>query len=715
MNNSNPFAHPLQIQDGIYVAGGERKFFITADYPYYRDDPANWSDRLDKLKDLGHQVITAYIPWRHHDLLVDGQRRYDFTGESDPARDVIGFIRLCHHKGLSLVIKPGPFVHAELNYGGLPDFLCPLFEPRITPMTGSTGRPFVWNGSAWEPGGQKIQEWPLPAPLDPFFQAEVQAWMQIVARVILAPYQAPQGPIILVQLANEGIYSNHQRAVWAYDFSPSSLEHFRQYLGEQYGSLAAYNARRQTAYRSWDEVDPPRAWGDPQSLEELGAYADWSDYQAAFVGEFYARLQASVPAGLPCVLNVNPPSNDSFGVDAWLTRIRPERWPGIHYGFTNWIGVACDDRSVTERYQVMVKRTRGANMEENWGFSSLYEPAFAYDSVSFYQTLVEIASGATGYNIYTGVGTAHATPELDLLCKNVYPDVSPIDEHGQTGSKGETVRRLNEFFHQAGREFLESRPTAPMAWGVYLPDSHVRAWAPESEQARLSRLGVGEGGRAYLHFLRRMLNQHLDFGLADLQAVPLSQLRGYRTLGLAAGRSMDAPTQQKLCDYLAGGGRLLLAGRLPDLDENLAPCTLLQQARGDLRPFSLEQFYREDAWFEAALEGSDPGVGGLNPAAGEALLWLYTHPERDAQYLFVFTGPHSGPVECEYSAGGRSHRVQVVLPARSAGVLRVAAGKLRAALLNGHNDYTGESLRAACRIDGQQYTAAEPGAWLEVD
>ncbi|HEX2980655.1 MAG TPA: hypothetical protein VHO48_10370, partial [Anaerolineaceae bacterium] len=459
---------------------------------------------------------------------------------------------------------------------------------------------------------------------------------------------------------------------------------------------------------------PPQAWNKCTQLAEVLTYADWSDYQVDYMGEIYSRLRAQIPAELPCVLNVNPPTDDWFGSDAWLTRINPDRWLDVHYGFTNWIGVACDDRTVVDRYQLMIKRARGSNYEENWGFSKLYEPAFAYDAVSYYQTLIEVASGATGYNIYTGVGTARTSPELDISSRTVYPDVSPIDEHGRVTPKGETVRKLNRFFEHCS-DFVETRPRVSVAWGAYLPYSHIRAWTQESEQARLNELGVGDGGRAFMNFEHRLLNQHLDFGLVNLQAAPLSQLQGYRTLGLAAGRWMERATQDKLRAYVEGGGNLLLVGDLPSVDENLESYDGLQAIQDRIHLLNETEFYQSDDWIELALPGEERTLHALNRAGSDALIWVYEHPVSDVQYLFVFTRSDPGdPVTFEYRTSTGFHLVKVTLPSKSAGVLRVEDGRLSAALIKGENDYTGETIIPACDIDGVTVRAQEPGDWLMI-
>src|SRR5207237_1088574 len=71
----------------------------SADYPYYRDDRGVWADRLRSLRDeLRIGVVSAYVPWRHHQ--PDADRAPDFTGAGDPSRDVVGFVAHCHRLGL---------------------------------------------------------------------------------------------------------------------------------------------------------------------------------------------------------------------------------------------------------------------------------------------------------------------------------------------------------------------------------------------------------------------------------------------------------------------------------------------------------------------------------------------------------------------------------------------------------------------------------------
>lgn len=231
----------VEIKNGTVYLEGKPSYFSSAEYPYFRDRVENWDNRLEKLRNCGVKVIACYFPWRHHELLINGERHFDFTGCTRDNRNVVRFLQLCQEKGLLVVAKPGPFIHAETNYGGLPDFVCPLNSHEIEAMLDHRGRPVTWPGSDPSDDGKSAKPWPLPAPLDPVFLKNVQHWFKRVQEEIMSGFTYPEGPIFLVQLANEGIYSNAQRPPWEYDYSNSSLEYFRQCLREDYGSLSKHN------------------------------------------------------------------------------------------------------------------------------------------------------------------------------------------------------------------------------------------------------------------------------------------------------------------------------------------------------------------------------------------------------------------------------------------------------------------------------------------
>ncbi|GAA4069295.1 beta-galactosidase [Nonomuraea soli] len=622
----------IEVRDGVTVIEGEARVLVSADYPYYRDRPEVWADRLTALRDvLGIDVITSYIPWRHHQPLADSPP--DFTGHTHPSRNVVGFLELCHRLGLKVVAKPGPFIHAEVDYGGLPDWVCPDADPAIEPLLDVEGKASRWfYGSG--PGGK-----PLPAPLAEPFAGLVQEWLSAVGSKVLDAATWPEGPVILMQIANEGIYTNGARPVTAYDFSPSSVEFFRATTGRH---------------------EPPRSAGeDPMLL------ADWGRYHAVYLSTVYRRWAEAVGCRVPTVINLNPPTVEDL--DDWLVRVDPSSWGGIAYGFTNWMGVVSSEADAHFRYVTAAKLAPGPNLEENWGFSQLYDPAYGDATTSFHQSLLALAAGATGFNVYTGVSTSGWPRELDSQTASPYPDCSPIAADGTATVKAPAVRALADFFARHGVEFLESTPVVGGSFGLYRPWSGIAAW------------DVMDNGEALRAFHARMRAAGHDYRIADLA----TDVAGHERITIPGGRFMHRSVQEALA---RSGAAIEVLGQVPVLDENLEPCTVLADALGTQVP---------------ALPEPPARV-----VAGSADVYVRRHPDRDVAYLTVLVqDDNAGTVRVQY--GTRS--LEVVAARGGAAVIRIVGGRLDDLLVKGVNGYLGSSVAASVSLDGQTVGLEEPG------
>lgn len=642
----------IEVRDGITIIDGSPRMLVSADYPYYRDDPSVWADRLRAIRDdLGITVITSYIPWRHHQPSADSPP--DFTGHTHPSRNVVGFLDLCHQLGLVVVAKPGPFIHAEVTYGGLPDWVCPAADPAIEPLLDAYGEPSRWADSAEHVPGR-----PLPAPLAEPYATLVHEWLSAVGAKVLSPAVHPHGPVVLMQIANEGIYTNGARPVTAYDYSASALAF--------YGDV------------------PPRT-----GSEGMASLAAWGRFHALYLAEVYRRWAVSASCGVPVVVNLNPPTVEDL--DAWLARVDPSLWGDVAYGFTNWMGVVSASPSAQFRYVVAAKLAPGPNLEENWGFSQLYDPAYGDAATSFHQSLLALAAGATGFNVYTGVSTSGWDASLDSATASPYPDCAPIASDGSATSKAVVVRALAAFFERHGAEFLECTPSTGASFGIYRPFAGIGAWASAGDE------GTGEAscGRALRAFHDRMRAAGHDYRLVDLMS---GDLAPHRRLTIPGGPYLHRSVQQALADHLASGALVTVDGPMPVLDETLTPCTVLSNA------------VRQAA--SSRVDDSTP-VDALSPRArvvsGEADVFIRTHPGRDVAYLTVLVmDGNDGPVRISFDG----HDLEVVAARGGAAVIRVVAGVLDDVLVKGVNGFLDSAVTASVRLDDQ--TISAPGDLFRV-
>ncbi|CAK9171385.1 unnamed protein product [Ilex paraguariensis] len=95
---------------------GERKVLLSGSIHYPRSTPRMWPDLIKKAKEGGIDAIETYVFWNAHEPL---RRQYDFTGNLD----LIRFLKTIQDEGLYAVLRIGPYVCAEWNYGGFPVWL----------------------------------------------------------------------------------------------------------------------------------------------------------------------------------------------------------------------------------------------------------------------------------------------------------------------------------------------------------------------------------------------------------------------------------------------------------------------------------------------------------------------------------------------------------------------------------------------------------------
>ncbi len=710
----------ITYRDGRFWDGARPYFVIASEYMYYRERRAHWIDRLAKLRSAGVNVITFYIPWRHHLRLEEGRRTYDFTGRTKDSRDVVGFMRTIESFGLRMIIKPGPFVHSELNVGGLPDLVCPSFNPAMPPARRHHGRPAVWSYDNSQ----------LPAPLDEGFDALVREWLLAVREVIL-PFTRRGGPAIALQLNDETIYCTSNDPPWHIGYEHSGMRFFQQLLEDRYGDIDNYNRLHATDYTAFEFVPAPKLTeanvpsterSALRRREELLAYVDWAEYQWRLRRDVYVRHAKYLDIDLPYLTNyagITPPIVENVPdlkegaqepIPADYARLYPEWWFAMNrvdsdadayeYGMISWLGVAAYDRDVFARYINTARRARGLNMEENWGFGTLYDHRSRYPIVPFFQTLASLAGGATGYDIFVGVGTDYWDDSLDRITKlqcATFPSHAPIDEHGNCRPMYHTAAMLSRWFRANGEALLSCEPEVDVAYLLYAPYAAVSSWIPDRRNWALAEYDIPRCGReGFEEFSASLQEAGYMPGLFELEAATPRQLHAPRAVAIHSAFFMDEASQTKLVDFLAAGGRLFISGELPEVDLVWRPCTLLRERIESLaRDQSVQVVYRRENLFADGRFAQRLAETGFAPRVRHSTdLRAFVH--RGAGELFVFffnfdvDDSHDKWIECH------GQRIELRLGSKTSGILRIREGRLIAYLVKGENEV--EGIRSTVRI-----------------
>ncbi len=100
-----------------YLTINDKPWFpIMGEIHYSRFDHRYWKESLYKMKSGGVDVVSSYVLWIHHEE-IEGE--YDFTGNKN-LREFVEAVKQC---GLSMMLRIGPWCHAECRNGGFPDWI----------------------------------------------------------------------------------------------------------------------------------------------------------------------------------------------------------------------------------------------------------------------------------------------------------------------------------------------------------------------------------------------------------------------------------------------------------------------------------------------------------------------------------------------------------------------------------------------------------------
>jgi beta-galactosidase len=344
---------------GIALGDGRTVPFYAAAMHYWRVPSIRWGASLRALHGLGVTIVETYVPWRVHEPEA-GERVW--TGERDLAR----FLDAARAAGLSVVLRPGPHINAELTSFGIPDWV--LADPVCQAQT-AQGTP------AWMPAPPRA--FPIPSYASFAFHAHVRAWYATVAEVV-KPFLAPDGPVIAIGVDNEA-QQFFRLGAFDLDYHPDALTWWREASGLD---------------------EPPRQWAD----DDRARCALWlkhkDEYIARALGAF-ARFFDEVGLGGIARFHNLPPGHyqhydlrqiqraiaGPVGIDAYTARS----------GFSE----------LRRRAAAVVGNARPIPLalEVGVGFMPWLPPLDAGDDPTRErdQLLTLLAAGVRGFNAYMGV------------------------------------------------------------------------------------------------------------------------------------------------------------------------------------------------------------------------------------------------------------------------------------------------------------------------
>ncbi|KAE9533167.1 hypothetical protein AGLY_009595 [Aphis glycines] len=173
-----------------FLKDGQVFRYLSGSLHYFRVPKLYWKDRIQKMKAAGLNAISTYVEWSLHEPYPGV---YNFEGIAD----LEYFLKLVQDEGMYLLLRTGPFISAERDFGGFPFWLINVVPQNCLRTN------------------------------DPSYKHYIAKWFDVLMPKIVPFLYGNGGNIIMVQVENEYRVSyacDHQYMIWLRDLYQSYIK-----------------------------------------------------------------------------------------------------------------------------------------------------------------------------------------------------------------------------------------------------------------------------------------------------------------------------------------------------------------------------------------------------------------------------------------------------------------------------------------------------------
>lgn len=518
----------IQIDGKKVLIDGTEGIMYGGEFQYFRIPKKIWDSSLNHLKNANINLISFYIPWIWHEV---EEGKFDFTGTTFPERDLITFLKLCEKHGFNVMVRPGPYIYAEYQGFGLPEWLREK-HPEIL---------------IHYEDGQRSHEISLNHPV---YLEYVKKWYANIF-TILRPYFT-NNMIFGCQVDNETGLPQFGYVPFMSDVNPDTVEKFRAYTQKRFKNIGELNQCTKTEYNNFQDVYPPKK-------------GKMNKFQVRIYGEFIEDYIVQYLDTLKGFIK-------DLGIDTFFYLNDPYlcHWP--HHSVKK-SAVAPIGYDTYPKFST-------SNETLDLPFSLSYATEF-FHAINKNNPTIGAEVGCGWFDPRIKV-SPEATLQLSMvsLIRNTnilayylihdcldheghrYTYQSAIDAEGNTTPRYEVLKQVGTFVKNHGNLLRQSREVySEVGLGIYIP--HVR----DMIRANINYWAVLDGiNKATLHFNGQssIMGVLSECGynpvINDLELMTYEDLKKLKVLFIFSTGHLDKASYDKVLRYVYEGGVLITIG-----------------------------------------------------------------------------------------------------------------------------------------------------------
>jgi len=545
---------------------------------YYRLHKDEWQDRIDKLKAAGCNTVASYVPWSCHEP-VEGQ--FDLNGKTRAELNLSAFIDLCVENGLYFIIRPGPFIMAEMKNEGIPSWLYEK-NPHLIPI-------------GWD---ERKATTPTLDYLAPDFLNAAEKWYAEVMPIIQPRLHQNGGTIIGVQLDNEvGMLSWVSNGP---DLTDYVIEDFMKWIKASYSDSIL---QQRYPFIDGSKAVYQQAIRSPEESYVLRLHQDLGYYMRHRFAKYIAKLRQFAEEhgvkDIPFFVNIHGTGGGrGFTFPIGISQLYESYTQANGYvsGSDHYFG-DLDMETFQDLYLIngFMDAVHNADqpltsLEFNCGDGNFGETyGGRYDpSAADLKTRMSIAQGNRLLNYYLFSGGTNYRLEDKLEDGNDriattgerHGFAAPVSPEGELNyTYPRMARSIKTMMAVSNKLAVMNEVHDDIAFG-FIPDYYMTEYRyPNSAKVQevFKNIEANRAAGAWEIMARAMLLAGYRFTGIDVQNKRLDP-ESVGTIVLPSARYMSPNIQKSLVGYLESGGCLLLYGEVPQFDMEGQTCTILADA-----------------------------------------------------------------------------------------------------------------------------------------
>ena len=553
----------IKIEGNKFIIGKEEYYPFAAEIHYFRVSKRFWSICFERIKKAGFRIISTCVPWNLHEISLNN---FDFIGESDPRRDLVVFLELAREFGLKVILRAGPYIGAEWQNGGYPQF---IFDNHDILARDSQNKLVEMINRV------KVKPGYVPSYRHPEFERHVKRYVYALSRVI-KNYIYPKGPVILLQLEND-LSFGHNYDPFQADYSEHAMNNlFPEFLRKKYQDIQKLNQEWKEKHKNFDEVKAPKTLKIKLS-HHLIKYFDWIEFREQLLGSYLRSLRelfVSFEVSASFFVNVFWNRNFSSPLN-WHLLDKDEIFAGVDVGMKAWQGVA-------DSYLALHRHLRHFVACAHFPWGSCLQNGCWSDSPEHEKKYLPVNSELTQFTLVSSLSAGIKGFTNYMFVERDHWYGSPLGNDGAIQSSYDLIKKFNLIAAQVGLE--NSQPIQEVALVNYRPYLWYSQLKADSPFGYLNTLL----NQTHWGLSQDLIGLKHDYLIPELGVS--KDLNRFKVLFVPCAEFMDADSQTLLVELAKKGSTVILFGLLPKLDHRMKKCEILARAlRASTKPsFSIE-------------------------------------------------------------------------------------------------------------------------------